>query len=163
MKDLILKICEQCRYKHNSNATFPCVDCSSRDRWELAETITANSKDIEALQQQLEQYDQDRTAAQQLWGEECEECIKLQQENEQLRGQMVQAARGSVWIIDLAAENVRLQQENEQLQAQNGAMRVALKHARETLITLNTLGGLGFDKHRWIDEALAAIDKAVGK
>lgn len=39
----------------------------------------------------------------------------------------------------------------------------ALKQAREALITLNTLGGLGFDKHRWIDEALATIDKAVGK
>lgn len=42
---------------------------------------------IEELQQQLKQYDQDRTAAQQLWGEECEEHIKLQQENEQLKAQ----------------------------------------------------------------------------
>ena len=56
-----------------------------------------------------------------------------------------------------------LQQENEQLQAQAAQMQKALKHARETLITLNTLGGLGFDKHRWIDEALATIDKIGGR
>lgn len=50
---LIRQICEQCVYKQNSSATFPCVDCCSRDRWELAETITVNSKDIEALQQEI--------------------------------------------------------------------------------------------------------------
>jgi FtsZ-binding cell division protein ZapB len=81
---------------------------------------------------------------------------ELKQENEHLQAQMVQAARGSAGIVDLAAEN-------EQLQAQAAQMQKALKHARETLITLNTLGGLGFDKHRWIDEALAAIDKIGGQ
>lgn len=56
-----------------------------------------------------------------------------------------------------------MKQENEQLQAQNGAMRGALKQARATLQTLNNLGGLGYDKHRWISEALAAIEKIGGR
>jgi len=62
---LIKRTCEQCRYKR---ATIPCVDCSSRDRWELAETITVNSKDIEALQQEIEQYN---TLLNQIHGNLC--------------------------------------------------------------------------------------------
>jgi hypothetical protein len=38
----------------------------------------------------------------------------------------------------------------------------ALRIARYTLKTLDRLGGLGFQKHIWIRETLAAIDKTVG-
>ena len=105
----------------------------------------------------------------------------LQQENERLQAQIDEWKYETQCHMDIVMEKckevVQLQNDNinsemnlsimtnlqEQLQKQNEAMREALKQARETLITLNTLGGLGFDKHRWIDEALATIDKAVGK
>lgn len=58
--EIIKQICEMCRYKNQSNATFPCVDCCSRDRWELAETIVVSSKDIEAQQQEINKFRTER-------------------------------------------------------------------------------------------------------
>lgn len=52
--EIIKQICEMCRYKNQSNATFPCVDCCSRDRWELAETIVVSSKAIQSYQQEID-------------------------------------------------------------------------------------------------------------
>jgi len=54
--EIIKQICEMCRYKSLSNATFPCVDCCSRDRWELAETIVVNSKGVETQQREINQH-----------------------------------------------------------------------------------------------------------
>jgi hypothetical protein len=57
---------------------------------------------------------------------EChmDEVISSKKENEKLRSQMVQAARGSAGIVDLADENTRLQ-------VQTAAMREVLEHIRD--------------------------------
>ena len=52
----------------------------------------------------------------------------LQQENERLKLQMVQAARGSAEIVDLAAENVKLQQENEIFRADIADANTQMAH-----------------------------------
>jgi len=115
---------------------------------------------IEALQQENEQYDQDRIAMQQLWGEECEEYIKLQQENEQLQAQVDEWKHESQCHMDIAVEKYK---EVERLQAQNGAMVEALKQARMVLKMFNSLGGLGYNRHRWMKEVLRKIAEVLGE
>jgi hypothetical protein len=71
-------------------------------------------------------------------------------------------------IETLQQENDGWQKRYEELDAGNSKLfkdfleaREALKLAQTTLTTLNNHGGLGYDKHRWINEALAAIDRVV--
>lgn len=56
---LIKKICETCRYHSNSSSVFPCIDCSSRDRWEVAEDIRVCTKALMELEAEFRRYKQE--------------------------------------------------------------------------------------------------------
>ena len=122
---------------------------------------------IEALQQENEQYDQDRIAMQQLWGEECEECIRLRQENEPLKiANRAMEQSMQYWLCNhsqgrLTQHNIDLKLQVRQLQAQVARMREALEKARVALKSVSYRSGLGSDEDG-IREALAAIDKIGG-
>lgn len=117
---------------------------------------------VEALRQQLEQYNQDRIAMQQLWGEECEECIKLQQEIEQLQAEC-NAWKQSAEIAEKLALDA---------QAQVARMREAL---RKVQWVDNYTGrgrhckccagnpDKGHSDYCKVGQALAAIDKIGGQ
>jgi hypothetical protein len=51
---LLNNICETCRFHALSNVSFPCCDCSSRDRWEAAEDIRVNTKALLEIETKLE-------------------------------------------------------------------------------------------------------------
>jgi hypothetical protein len=49
----------------------------------------------------------------------------------------------------------------EKLQQENERLRELCKLSRNVLHDLNIRGGMGYDRHRWVEEAIAAIDKEV--
>jgi len=53
---LIKQICETCRYHINSNASWPCVECSSRDKWKAAEDIRVSTKKLINLEAELDHH-----------------------------------------------------------------------------------------------------------
>jgi len=152
---LIKEICEHCRYKQNSNASFPCVDCCSRDRWELAETIIVCSKDIEALQHENEQLQVQNGAM-----------------REAIRYVLYHLKRGGEsWIIDKLEPVIS----DTPTTYHNPADMVALKQAREALRNLHYAFkreicpfceediGASRNSIEQAEKALVAIDKIGGR
>jgi predicted nuclease with TOPRIM domain len=138
---------------------------------------------IKALQQENEQYNQDRINAQGLWAEACEDVIKLQQENEQLRAQVARMRdvldeltseldyahlleNGIEWdkhkskIFDGALELLK----NIPADYHNPADVEALRKAREALTIVSDYYSNVLNMAAWktVKEALAAIDKVIG-
>ena len=151
MGELILRICEHCRYKYTSNVSLPCRECSSRDKWELAETITVNSKDIEALQSQLNvkkdflisATTRENTLIERIT-EKDKQIEALQQENEKLRQERDSQQRLAIKAM-----------------AQNEAMREVLYKSKDVLTLYKSRWMATADKQ--VNEAIAAIVEVVGE
>lgn len=116
MNSLILKICEHCRYKYTSHASLPCRECSSRDKWEIAESIIVSTKKLEAQQQEIGNYfnivAEDNAHMKKLYSA----IEALQQMNNELRTEFETTKRIANEQTEAAID---LQQENEQLQDEN--------------------------------------------
>lgn len=72
---LINKICETCRYHSNSNAAFPCVDCASRDKWEVAEDIRVSTKKLMEIEVELQKANAEIERLSELVGCGCGICL----------------------------------------------------------------------------------------
>jgi hypothetical protein len=94
---------------------------------DLCDTIEAQQQEIESLKNwnACEAEDHERLL------ESDKRRIELEEEIEQLKNTMIQAARGSAGIVDLAEENVKLQ-------AQAGVIREALWYIRINGYSLET-------------------------
>jgi len=91
----------------------------------------------------------------------------LQQENERIRGcyEVTNdhwkrlATENEIFREDITDANIQMAYRDKII----GKQREALKVAREVFKTLSYISEIGYDNHRWIDEALATIAEVVGE
>jgi septal ring factor EnvC (AmiA/AmiB activator) len=186
---LIKEICETCKNRRISNASFPCCDCCSRDRWEVAEDITLPVKEIKKLEDTIE--DQQQEIFELKHGKYCRDYYvgkvmyfeaenkKRKDEIDQLRAQVARMERlGNATIVQLETQNKALLEQLANIYGlqtnvtiaiptdyHNPADIEALKLAREALTVIADCYNEDSNMATWnlVKQALAAIEQIGGK
>ena len=85
--------------------------------------------------------------------------LLLQQENSSLIKQLTSQQQT---IEQLQNDNINSEMNLSRMTDLYERQRKALEQAKQTMTTLNNLCGLGYDKHRWLAEALKQIAEVEG-